>query len=127
MYCYADDIVIRGLGLEHIRRVNDIIEEWSNRNLITVNKEKSGIIIIRSDRRTRVVGNIDTCGYPIVQEYKYLGVLIDDCVTLKLEKKIKKELEKKLEKSTWILNSQKLNPSSRYQLWRTLFASKLWY
>jgi len=51
-----------------------------------VNKKKSGIMIIRADKRTpeRLRGELK--GYPIVEKYKYLGIEVDNDLTLRAEK-----------------------------------------
>ena len=48
------------------------IEIWCNENEIQTNKNKSGVMIIRGNCN---VAKID--GYPNVNQYEYLGMLID--------------------------------------------------
>ena len=49
-----------------------------------MNKQKSGILALRVDRRTKMPARItSTNGIPIVPHYKYLGLLVDDCMDLK--------------------------------------------
>ena len=50
-----------------------IIDKWSILNGIKVNKNKTEIIILKNGIKEK--DNID--GYPIIREYKYLGILIN--------------------------------------------------
>jgi len=70
---YADDTVFMCESKEHLLKAIEILEKWCVDNRIGVNKKKSGIIIINDDGSDS--NNIR--GYPVVLEYKYLGVLID--------------------------------------------------
>ena len=51
-----------------------IIDKWTELNDIKVNKSKSGIMILKNNIEKN--DNID--GYPIINEYKYLGIIIND-------------------------------------------------
>ena len=55
--------------------VISIIDNWSTLNKIKVNKLKSGIMILKHNDNTNE-NNIEE--YPIITEYKYLGILIND-------------------------------------------------
>ena len=74
----------------------EVRQNWSNRNGIEINKIKSGIIQVRKDRRTPRPIARSYMGYPIVDEYKYLGVLIDSSLSLQLEVVRKKRMETQL-------------------------------
>jgi hypothetical protein len=69
---YADDTVL--ICESKVRLLDSIklLEDWCDRNKI-VNKKKSGNIIINDDGTD--ANNIN--GYPVVLEYKYLGVLVN--------------------------------------------------
>ena len=47
---------------------------------MTINKKKSGIIFYKKKKRKRLKDN-DIAGYPIVEEYKYLGIWMDQKMT----------------------------------------------
>lgn len=51
-------------------------------NGITTNLSKSGIMIVRKDKRTPQYFHMhdNILGYPYVTNYKYLGIIIDDCL-----------------------------------------------
>ena len=49
------------------------MEKWSELNGIKVNKNKSGIML-----RKGIEEEIEIEGYPIITEYKYLGITIDN-------------------------------------------------
>ena len=66
------------------------IDKWSRENEVEINKRKSGIMIIRQDRRTKEEKQKEIQGYPIVTHYKYLGVELDDCLNLSVERENKK-------------------------------------
>ena len=67
----------------------------SEANLITVNKKKSGILILNDDGTDPSV----IMGYPVVSEYKYLGILLDSKLSPKhhicaMNKKLKEYLQR---------------------------------
>ena len=70
---YADDTVFMCENKDRLLEAIKVLEKWCDKNKIGVNKKKSGIIIINDDGTD--VNNIN--GYPVVLEYKYLGVLIN--------------------------------------------------
>ena len=51
----------------------NILEKWSNLNGIKLNKNKIGIIIIKGIEEVTEIK-----GYPVITEYKYLGIMIDN-------------------------------------------------
>ena len=66
--------------MHRLKEVIDKIFKWTNRNLMTVNKTKSGIIFhnnrSRGRKKKRLEDNIN--GIPIVKTYKYLGIMINE-------------------------------------------------
>ena len=82
-YAFADDLVISCKGKENLYRALDIVETWSENNGIEINRAKSGIMCIRKDARTPNPIETTLREYPIVNQYKYLGVMIDNCLNLK--------------------------------------------
>ena len=70
---YADDLCIICEGFNQLLNVLNKIEKWSKLNGINVNKKKSGIMILKGkDDRNEIEG------YPIIKQYKYLGITIDN-------------------------------------------------
>ena len=79
-YCvlaYADDTVFVCDSKESLLRTMGLLEEWCVKNKIAVNKKKSGIIIVNDDGEDP--SYIEE--YPVVPEYKYLGIMIDSKLT----------------------------------------------
>jgi hypothetical protein len=70
---YADDIAVLCRNRKELDKVINTVEQWSNRNLIGVNKKKSGIMCIQGKAKEKTIRD-----YPVVKEYKYLGILIND-------------------------------------------------
>lgn len=71
-----------------------VLEKYANDNKLTINKNKSAIMIVRKDHRTPIPIEFRSgsyIGYPIVNKYKYLGVEFDDKFTLKPEIEKRKE------------------------------------
>ena len=70
---YADDLCILCKGINQLLNILNKIEKWSILNGINVNKKKSGIMILKgTDDRSEIEG------YPIIKQYKYLGITIDN-------------------------------------------------
>ena len=55
----------------------EIIERWCNPNDISLNKQNLAILHDRADHRIRVNSN-NLRGIHIIDNYKYLGVTLDD-------------------------------------------------
>ena len=84
-YAFADDLVVICKGRSNLDRAMNIIENWSPLNGIAINKAKSGIMCIKADRRTPNPLSREYRDYPMVDQYKYLGVTIDNCLNFKAE------------------------------------------
>ena len=72
-----------------------MIDGWTKLNGINVNKKKSGIMILKNKIETN--DKID--GYPIINKYKYLGIMINDKMNIQshignIDKKLKNILKK---------------------------------
>lgn len=86
---FADDIAFAASGDDVLHKAIGIVKQWSSDFGIEINYCKSAAMIIRPDRRSKwkitQVHNI-----PIVETYKYLGVLLDDTGSFK---PLRKEFE----------------------------------
>ena len=76
---YADDIAIICESDSQLLEAISIVETWTEGNDITVNYKKSGIMYLNSSFEQGKT----FCLYPVVREYKYLGVLIDSKLLVK--------------------------------------------
>ena len=108
MLAYADDIAILIKGNMKLGQAINAIKTWTKEYKIEVNKEKSGIIICRKDKRTKLSPIKDFDGYPVVQSYKYLGVMIDDCLNFNIEKERKQEIREKQKKAIQLFKNPSL-------------------
>ena len=90
---YADDLVFI-IKFEHdIAKVIDLIKKWSENNNMIINYKKSAIVPIKFTKIKSIFKNKNEyLGFPILKDYKYLGVFIDQ--TLNFEKALKKVEEK---------------------------------
>ena len=116
-YAFADDLVIVAEGEFQLDQVIGITERWSERNGIEVNKAKSGIIQVRKDRRTPNPILRSFRGYPLVDQYKYLGVMIDNSLSLRMELQNKKQIERQLIVQKRRMAYMRLDQSARYHVW----------
>ena len=82
---------------------------------------------LRKDRRTPNPMSREYRNYPMVDEYKYLGVMIDNCLNLKSEMHKKKQMEISLKSSMNRLSYTKLDKAAKYHVWQALFKSRVWY
>ena len=87
---YADDLCVLCEGRSQLINIIKIIDKWSKLNGINVNKLKSGIMIVNNYNIDE--NNIE--GYPIIKEYKYLGILIKDKMNIQNHKS---NIDKKLD------------------------------
>ena len=120
-FAYADDIVIKVQGWIGLHTVIDELQEWCQTNEIEINRSKSGILEVRKDKRTPITKATVLKGIPIVTEYKYLGVMVDDCLNTVPERQKKNKKLLGLSKSYWMLMSNRMNGTTRYHIWVSLF------
>ena len=97
-YGFADDIVAVVSGEANLLKTIKAIEIWSQTSKIEVNKKKSAILIVRKDERTPLPILREFEGYPILTNYKYLGIHLQDSLKFDIEKKSKEMHESKLKK-----------------------------
>ena len=81
-FAFADDLVFISRGKQQLTNALEQVNKWSEKFDIKLNKEKSGILVIRADRRTRFQPH-EFFGIKTVEQYRYLGVVVDDCASLK--------------------------------------------
>ena len=124
---YADDLVFTAVGDDELLKGYKIVHEWCVEQELEINKSKSALMHIRSSHRTPNPPVAPIGGIPIVTEYKYLGVLVDDILTFQpFESNIKDKLKtyKSQIDFSW---TNKLAQSHRYLLWHSLVQSRLVY
>jgi len=81
MFAYADDIAILCLGYSEVREALSITEAWAVKNDAQMNRNKCGIIRLTRKETPISIKSLD--GVPFVHEYKYLGIPLDQALTLK--------------------------------------------
>lgn len=137
---YADDILILTPSVNQLRKVIQIIERWSLKNCMSLNKTKSGIVPFASrkgsekstpfmmrkyDEKSKTMkwkpARSELEGIPILSEYKYLGTILD--FKLRLEPQLEK-IKEKSHKTFIRLYPYLVNASaeSRRDLWFSLVA-----
>ena len=120
---YADDLCVLCDGRNQLNNVINIIDKWSKLNGIKVNKNKSGIMILKNDIKEK--DNID--GYPIIREYKYLGILINFKMNIQnhigmIDKKLNEYFKK-----NFILNKRYFSVKSIMLIFGYFHKSRLLY
>jgi len=119
---YADDLAIIVEGRNSLSNIFNILEKWSELNGIKVNKNKSGIMVIKGKEE-----DVEIEGYPVITEYKYLGITIDN--KLKIAKHIG-NIDKKLNEyfsRNFILNKRYFSVKSIMQIFGYFHRSRLLY
>ena len=69
---YVNDLCILYDGINQLLNILNKIEKWSILNGININKKKNGIMILK----VLMINEIEE--YPIMKQYKYLGITIDN-------------------------------------------------
>ena len=90
---YADDIVWFFKSREQIDQSIWIMKEWSNNNGMRINSQKSGILWILC-RKNKIKGIDNELNIPEVESYCYLGIKINQKITLDENSKIFKQKSK---------------------------------
>ena len=83
---YADDLLILCTSPNQLRKAIETIKAWSIRNNLLLNAKKSGIVEFLPRAKTypcALKPGTQFEGIPIVTEYKYLGLITDQKLTLK--------------------------------------------
>ena len=106
MLGYVDDLLILTTSISQLRRVTHIIKTWSRENNLKINAQKSGIVefMPRFGSNTPYL-QIGSCveEFPVVKEYKYLGVWINGKLALDPQIKHIKEKVNFLSYKLWPL------------------------
>ena len=120
---YADDLCVLCEGRSQLINVIKIIDNWSKLNGINVNKLKSGIMIVNNYKIDE--NNIE--GYPIIKEYKYLGILINDKMNIQNHiGSIDKKLDEYFERN-YVLNKRYFSVKSIMLIFGYFHKSRLLY
>ena len=122
---YADDIVYIWKSIDEARKTI-IMKEWWAKNKMEINPVKSGILRILI-RKSKWNGISNELMIPKIENYRYLGVTINQWLKLRDHEWILKNSEAELKKRIGILKPALLNTKSRLILYRTILKSKYWY
>ena len=76
LLAYADDTLIICESLEEVSRVLKQIRTWSQEYNMKLNEKKSGIVEFTSRQMRPKLNQNSYEGFPICQEYKYLGLIL---------------------------------------------------
>ena len=97
---YADDIAILCSCEREINLVIDVVERWTEENKLILNKKKSAIMyLFNSEIKWKKY-----LGFPIVKQYRYLGILINNWLNpIGGLKETSKKLEVYIKRNRWLL------------------------
>ena len=124
---FADDIAFFAKDRKELDASFKAIEDWSARYGIHMNCAKSGVMAVRVDRRTPMLPVEKVRGVPVVSQYKYLGLVLDDCGDLKpLNQTLKATLRsyKQQVSMSW---AHKFPAKLKLLAWASLLRSKVLY
>jgi len=84
IFGYADDILVLCEDVEQLKACIRIIENWSVKNSLIINKKKSAIVefLPRKSKKTFLKSGDSFLNYPIVDKYKYLGCWLSSKLSL---------------------------------------------
>ena len=81
LFAYVDDLAVGVDSMEELTKVTDAIKRWSRKHGVAVNHRKSGILQFGRAKNTNrpldPAKGSHHLGYPVVNEYKYLSIVID--------------------------------------------------
>lgn len=117
VFAYADDIALLCLGYSDIRRSLGIVETWAKANKAEINRKKCGILKLTN--RALPIKRKELGGIPFVREYKYLGVPLDQALTLKHLHTLISNKVKKFTKRINIISHSVLGLRSKLNIWQT--------
>lgn len=100
---YADDIAIFFENLDKLKLGIKIIKQWTEDNQMQINHKKSGIMFLRKKDYKE---ETELLKYPIVTNYKFLGITMDYKLCLKDHReKTQKKINYIINRIRWIPNS----------------------
>jgi hypothetical protein len=114
-------------GERSLYKTIEILERNCKALGLSINKAKSGIMIVKRSQRERHTDWNNRMGYPIVSNYKYLGVMMLDDGTLRQDLEKRKKTQLHMESKMWLIRNSNLNGMTRVQLWHTIFKSRWSY
>jgi len=80
---YADDILIVCTGYKTLKDVIQTTEMWAKRNGMILNKKKSAIVeFLPRHGQSRFIEAESLLGIPVERKYKYLGLWLNQKLTL---------------------------------------------
>ena len=98
----ADDLVCIAKGNDKLDKLLRLLGDCCEERSFTINKKKSAIMEIRIDgRQSERKGS--RLGFPFTSSYKYLGIQIDDCLKLDVDKKSREKKANQLKKQLWMI------------------------
>ena len=77
---YADDVILIADTEEDLQSLLNCLHEWSARNCLKINSDKSKVVHFRRSSVPRSVFNF-SCGdlnLDLIQQYKYLGLILEE-------------------------------------------------
>ena len=77
---YADDVILIADTEEDLQSLLNCLHEWSARNCLKINRDKSKVVHFRPPSVPRSVFNF-SCGdlnLDLIQQYKYLGLILEE-------------------------------------------------
>ena len=98
------------------KKAIEIINNWCRINKMELNRKKSGILQInKSKKKMWKITNID--GIPVVNQYKYLGVTLDNALSLAYHvQKVSEIINKRAKKLSCKI--YELNTSTKIIQWQ---------
>ena len=124
---FADDICFVAQGRAELERALDLVQAWTQRSGIKLNTAKSGILVIRADRRTRMQVSESYTGIPVLASYKYLGVEVSDCADIAPLKQSLTRKQALLKRQLGLQWAGRMDTAMRYLAWQSLLKSKVLY
>jgi len=124
-FAYADDVAVLCLGTQEVRRALNLIAKWSLENGATINRRKCGILPISKKDNPDVWLEID--GVPVVDEYKYLGIPLDQALNLKHLVPVINSRVKRFNKRIKLIHHTVVGLRAKFQLWQTYIRSAFDY
>ena len=124
---FADDIALFAKDRRQLEASLQAVENWVAESGIEVNRAKSGVMAIRVDRRTPLFRERTIGGIPVVSEYKYLGLVLDDCGDLKPLNQTLKATLKSYKQQVSMSWAHKFPAKLKLLAWDSLLRSKVLY
>jgi len=118
VFCYADDLMFVSLGELQLESAVRLIIDWGDRNGLRLNPKKCAIMRLRARKVSKDLTILPVHGIAYVDQYKYLGIIIDSSLTMDAQHKHLKQRVGHLTSNFYKMMASITGVKLRLEMWK---------